>query len=66
MGLDVYLKEVKPCLDFSRDTIWAIGITHNLTAMAEAAGLLGCWAVRMYVEARSNVYHPCVPDGLSA
>jgi len=36
MGLDVYLKEVKPC------TIWAIGITHNLTAMAEAAGLYEC------------------------
>ena len=36
MGLDVYLKEVRPC------TIWAIGITHNLTAMAEAAGLYEC------------------------
>lgn len=36
MGLDVYLKETKPC------TIWAIGITHNLTAMAEAAGLYEC------------------------
>ena len=36
MGLDVYLKEVKPC------TIWAIGITHNLNTMAEAAGLYEC------------------------
>lgn len=36
MGLDIELKEVKPC------TIWAIGITHNLTAMAEAAGLYEC------------------------
>lgn len=36
MGLDIELKETKPC------TIWAIGVTHNLTAMAEAAGLYKC------------------------
>lgn len=36
MGLDIELKEVKHC------TVWAIGITHDLTAMAEAAGLYEC------------------------
>ena len=54
MGLDVYLKEVKPC------TIWAIGITHNLTAMAEAAGLYECmWRPdEMCITLASQMIHP--------
>ena len=54
MGLDVYLKEVKPC------TIWAIGITHNLTAMAEAAGLYECmWRPEeICITLASQMIHP--------
>ena len=54
MGLDLYLKEFKPC------TIWAIGITHNLTAMAEAAGLYECmWRPEeMYITLASQMIHP--------
>ena len=54
MGLDVYLKETKPC------TIWAIGITHNMTAMAEAAGLYECmWRPdEMCITLASQMIHP--------
>ena len=54
MGLDVYLKEVKPC------KIWAIGITHNLNTMAEAAGLYECmWRPEeMDITLASQMIHP--------
>ena len=54
MGLDVYLKEVKPC------KIWAIAITHNLNTMAEAAGLYECmWRPEeMHITLASQMIHP--------
>lgn len=33
MGLDIYLKEIKP------STVYSAGITHNLAPMAEKAGI---------------------------
>lgn len=54
MGLDLKLREGKP------EVVWCGSITHNLTAMAEAAGLYECmWRPEeLYINYASQMIHP--------